>query len=162
MRAETIVPERASAAFDALDRPSAKQRLAVQREVSRLLDDLAPTRPAPRVPVPHAAVAAHRAPGRCVLQAAQGAVSVSWFPAHVTDDALGEMQVVEWRGVVSIPGSAQRAVGVAVAVDTFVLLPVEVAASQWEWRTADGGRAYATAALAAYCRGLLDRLCDVG
>jgi hypothetical protein len=134
--------------------PTAKQRTAVEREVTQLLDALAPHRPVPRAGPPPADVRLHRAPGRCVMQAATGAVSVSWFPGHGMDETLGEMQVIEWRGVVSLPGATRRAVG-AVAVGQCVFHPVEVGVGAWEWHAADGSLALPTSGLVAHCRRLL-------
>jgi hypothetical protein len=140
------------------DRPTAKQRAAVQREIGWLLDQLAPERPPARGDAPSGAVLRHRSPGRCVLQGAERAISVSWFPASTADDALGEVQVIEWRGVVNLPGSTKRVEGSgAVAVRRALLHPVEGGANGWTWRPQSGGRPIATAHLAEYCQKLLEQ-----
>jgi len=136
-----------------------KQRTAVQHIVRRLLDDLAPERqPARGAPAP-SAVQRHRTPRGCILQGATGAVSVSWFPATVNEETLGELQVVVWRGVVARPGSANRAQGSAVALTELVLRPEEGAegaeGDAWCWRAEDG-RAFEPEALAERCRALFD------
>jgi hypothetical protein len=137
------------------DRPTIKQRTAVQHAVERLLDDLAPERAPPRADIPTTAVQRHRTPRGCILQAAGGAVSVSWFPASTNDDAYGELQVIAWRGVVSRPGSsAARRAGAAVSEWQLVLQPVEVATSTWGWRDPDGSTLDA-AALTARVNALL-------
>jgi hypothetical protein len=159
--ASPVVSGAAGAAIAAglADRPTAKQRAAVQREIGRLLDQLAPERPPARGDAPAGAVLRHRSPGRCVLQGAEHAVSVSWFPASTADDALGEVQVIEWRGVVNLPGSTRRADGGgAVPVRRALLHPVEGSADVgWTWRPQSGGRPIGTAHLAEYCQRLLER-----
>jgi hypothetical protein len=141
--------------------PTAKDRAAVQRAVDRLLDDLAPERAATHVERPPAAIERHRTPRGCILQAATGAVSVSWFPDSANEAALGELQVVAWQGHVSRPGSAHRTGGATVARE-LVLRPIEKGAAGLEWEAADGTR-YDTDALAAYCRALLeDRMRETG
>lgn len=132
-----------------------KQRSAVQREVQRLLDDLAPERPPARHDAPTPAVRQHRFPGRCILQGDARAVSVSWFPEGYDATSLGEMLVIAWRGVVSLPGSAHRATGPAEVLTEALLRPTEGATGEWEWHQASDGQVLSTAALAGYCRELL-------
>ena len=91
--------------------PTLKARNAVQQEVGRLLDLLAPERAAHRMGTKTNEVDRHRTPRGCVLQAAAGAVTVSWFPDSAQGADLGELQVVAWSGTVSRPGSSQRASG---------------------------------------------------
>ena len=137
--------------------PTAKERTAVQQAVARLLDELAPERPASRTAERPLPVERHRTPRGCIVQGAEGAVTVSWFPDAVNDEAFGELQVVAWRGVVSRPGSAHRVEG-ATVLQELVLRPVAGAADaaeRWAWRTADGAQ-YSTVALAAHCLSLLD------
>ena len=137
------------------DRPTIKQRTAVQHAVERLLDDLAPERAPPRADIPMAAVQRHRTPRGCILQAVGGAVSVSWFPASTNDDAYGELQVIAWRGVVSRPGSsAARRAGSAVSEWQMVLQPTEVVGEAWGWRVPDGST-LDSAALTARINSLL-------
>ena len=134
-----------------------KQRAAVQREVLRLLDDLAPERPPPRHEAPTAAVRAYRWPGRCILQGDGHAISVSWFPGGADDGTLGEVMVIAWDGVVSLPGSGRRAVEQAQAVRSLLLHPEETPAGGWEWRSEQEATAFGTAALASFCREQLGR-----
>jgi hypothetical protein len=135
--------------------PTLKARNAVQQEVSRLLDLLAPERAAHRMGAKTNEVERHRAPRGCVLQAAAGAVTVSWFPDSAQGAELGELQVVAWRGTVSRPGSAQRASGAQV-VEEMVLRPGESRTGGIVWRAADG-TTFTTDALAAHCATLLER-----
>lgn len=142
-----------------VSRPTAQQRTAVRHALTRLFDDLAPVGAPPRGAVrPAGPVERHRSPHGCILQAAAGAVSVSWFPAPDTDaDAeYGELVVIVWSGVVSRPGSAQRQRGGAVVREEFALRPVEVAPTQWVWQRADA-TVLDGDALAACCRELLER-----
>lgn len=134
--------------------PTVKERNAVQQEVSRLLDALAPERTANRSSGKDA-VDRHRTPRGCILQAAAGAVSVSWFPDSAQGAELGELQVVAWRGTVSRPGSSQRASG-AKPVEEMVLRPVETRMGDLEWRAGDGAT-FSTDALAVRCSELLDQ-----
>jgi hypothetical protein len=134
--------------------PSAKAKNAVQRAVTALLDELAPERVLTRGEQLRAPIEQHRTPTGCVLQAATAAVSVSWFAEAGTDAPLGELHVVVWRGVVSRRGSAARREG-ATIVKRLVLHPIERPSDDCTWR-ATSGTEYDTAALAAYCIGLLE------
>ena len=145
------------------DRPTAAQRTGAQHAVARLFDALAPQKPPARRDGPAPAIQRHRSPSGCILQAATRAVTVSWFPASTNDTALGELQLVTWRGTVSRPGSARPAAGGAVVdqQETFALLPGTVGAitattrDDWFWRAADGTM-YDAQAFAARCHALLD------
>ena len=136
------------------DGPSVKQRTAVEHLVRDLLDQLAPERPPARANQPAPTVQRLRSPRRCILQATGSAVSVSWFPGPDEDAPLGELRVIEWRGVVARPGSANRATGQAVPLSEVVLRPVAVDDATWGWR-ADDGVVCDTATLAARCRALV-------
>jgi len=129
-----------------------RRRTAVQHEVTRLLDTLAPERTPQRRPAPEPAVRAYRWPARCILQGAEHAVSVSWFPAGRDDDTLGEMLVIAWRGIVSHPGATRRAADEAVAIRSLLLHPEETDGGAWSWRTESGEPVLDTTALATYCR----------
>lgn len=134
--------------------PTAKERNAVQRAVTALLDELAPEKVisrTERLPVP---VEQHRTPGGCVLQAPDAAVSVSWYPDADDESAFGELDVVVWRGVVSRRGSPPRREG-ATIVGELALRPVEDPSGAFVWRAADG-QTYDTDALASKCLALLD------
>ena len=135
--------------------PTVKERNVVQQEVSRLLDVLAPERAAHRVDTKSNEVERHRTPRGCVLQAASGAVTVSWFPDSAQGADLGELQVVAWRGTVSRPGSSRRASGAQVE-EEMVLRPGDSATGGMVWRAADG-RTFSTDSLAAHCAKLLER-----
>ena len=135
--------------------PTHKARNAVTQEVNRLLDALAPERAAHRVGLKTNEIERYRMPSGCVLQAATGAVTVSWFPDSAQGAELGELQIVVWRGTVSHPGSSKRTAGAQV-VEEMVLRPVEARMGGLEWR-ATSGTAYSTDALAARCTTWLER-----
>src|SRR5574338_131536 len=134
--------------------PTMKARNAAQQEVGRLLDALAPERAAHRLGLKAAEVERFRMPRGCVLQAREGAVTVSWFPDSAQGAELGELQVVRWRGTVSHPGSSKRTEGAKVE-EEMVLRPVDSGAGEMQWRAADG-TAYSTEALAEHCAALLE------
>ena len=130
-----------------------KQRAAVQREVTRLVDELAPQRAPARPGAATPAVQCHRLPRGCVLQGAERAVSLSWFPASAGEDAFGELQLVTWRGVVSLPGSAAKRAG-ATMIGELILVPIETESGVWRWQGA--GTDLDTDGVVARCRTLLD------
>jgi hypothetical protein len=134
--------------------PTIKERNAVQQEVGRLLDAFAPERAAHRMGAKED-VERHRTPRGCILQAANGAVTLSWFPDSAQGAELGELQVMAWRGTVSRPGSSQRASG-ATVIEELVLRPVENRMGSLLWRSTDG-TTYTTDALVAHASEMLDR-----
>src|SRR5690349_13513542 len=86
---------------------TAKSKNAVQRCVTQLLDELAPERVVKRVGELKGPVEQHRTPTGCVLQAADWAVSVSWFAEATKEAPLGELHVLVWRGRVTRRGHAK-------------------------------------------------------
>src|SRR6478672_6952965 len=82
-----------------------KDRNAVQRSVTRLLDLLAPERATTRSERAPSQIEPYRTPSGCVLQAPTAALSVSWFPGGASSTDLGELHVVLWRGGVTRRGS---------------------------------------------------------
>jgi hypothetical protein len=134
--------------------PNAKAKNAVQRNVTALLDELAPERVlsrAERIVLP---VEQYRTPTGCVLQAATAALSVSWFGEGDQDAPLGELHVVVWRGVVSRRGAPQVREA-ATLIKELVLYPVEPPADHDVWRAKDS-RTFDTTTLAAECIALLE------
>jgi hypothetical protein len=134
--------------------PSAKAKNAVQRSVTELLDELAPERVLQRVGQVKGAVEQYRTPSGCVLQAADCAVSVSWFADATKEAALGELHIIVWRGKVTRRGTARAPKGATVVAD-LVLRPIEPPAEDCLWQATDGSR-YDTASLAVKCLALLD------
>ena len=129
-----------------------RRRTAVQHEVTRLLDALAPEKTPQRRPVPEPAVGAPRG-AAAGIQAGAGGRGVGWgFPAGHDDDSLGEMLVIAWRGVVSHPGATRRAADEAVAVRSLLLHPEETGNGAWAWRAESGEPSLDTGALATFCR----------
>jgi hypothetical protein len=131
-----------------------KEKNAVQRVVTSLLDGLAPERVLSRGERVHGPIEQHRTPTGCVLQAATAAISVSWFVDGNTQDTPGELHVLVWRGVVALRGAVRKKEN-AVLMKELVLAPVAQANGEHVWRAADGSE-YDTAALTAHCIALLE------
>lgn len=127
----------------------------MQREVTRLLDDLAPERSSARASQAIASVQQHRTPNGCVLQADAAALSVGWHAEATDQDRVGELQILLWRGVVSRRGATPARVPAEV-VHQEVLNPIERPLTESVWSSRDG-TVYTTAELAAYCLLLLDK-----
>ena len=134
--------------------PTVKERTAVQRAVTTLLDLLAPERVttrADRSPVP---IEQYRTPSGCILQAATAALSVSWFADAPTAAGLGELQVVLWRGVVTRRG-AGRTREAATVVREYTLRPVVNSEHAMAWRDEADDTMYDTPRLGDHCLALL-------
>jgi hypothetical protein len=134
--------------------PSAKAKNAVQRSVTALLDELAPERVLKRIEQLEGRIEQYRTPSGCVLQAAECAVSVSWFADSSEVSPHGELNVLVWRGKVTRRGSS-RAPKNATLLAQLVLHPVEAPTDDCLWQSSDGTR-YSTASLAAHCLALLE------
>jgi hypothetical protein len=135
--------------------PTSKEKNAVQREVTRLLDELAPERATTRGDRVPAAIQQHRTPDGCILQATDAALSVSWYADAADDTRLGELQIVQWRGVVSRRGATPRPQA-ATIIRQQVVHPIEQSMDGGTcWRD-DDGILYDTAALTAHCLELLN------
>lgn len=134
--------------------PTAKEKSAVQRSVTELLDQLAPERVPKRGDAPQRRIEQHRTPTGCVLQAQAAAVSVSWF-ADNRGRTLGELHVNVWDGVVSRGGAAHRKAAKAELVRELVLNPSVDSLDGRVWRTGDG-KEFDTSSLSAHCLALLE------
>jgi hypothetical protein len=135
--------------------PTSKERNAVQREVTRLLDELAPERASIRGERPVAPIQQHRTPNGCILQAEAAALSVTWFAEADAQERVGELQIVLWRGVVSRRGSTQSR-NPAEVVRQEVVNPIERPTDDSIWCSRDG-TVYKTPELAAHCLTLLEQ-----
>ena len=138
---------------DPLARPwagarSAKHRSAVQRNVTALLDALAPDRIRSKPEPGKILIDQYRTPTGCILQGQTAALSISWFMDN--SQSFGELQIVVWSGVVSRRGVPKPAEGAAMT-QQLMLKPVDGPA----WRTADGTE-YDTPSLVAHCSALLE------
>ena len=122
--------------------------------MTALLDELAPERVLKRVGDVKGAVEQHRTPSGCVLQAADCAVSVSWFAGPTKDAVLGELHIVVWRGKVSRRGGTGAPKAATIVAD-LVLRPIEPPEEECIWQATDGTR-YTTSSLAAKTLALLD------
>jgi len=152
-------------AGDAGSRLTPQQRAAARRELERLLDKLV-TDIKHRIPMPGAlstgeapesALVPYRSPDRCVVQGAAGAVSVSWFPAQFTDVSLGELQVIEWQGVVAVRGAVRRRETAAARIVRADVYRQVQTSDGWGWQpsTSDDAPVLSTEELAARCLGPL-------
>jgi len=130
-----------------------KEKNAVARAVTALLDELAPERVLRRVEQ-LGQVEQHRTPTGCVLQARTAAVSVSWFAPGGSQTTLGELHIVVWRGTLSRRGSPRQKEGATIVAE-LMLRPIEQPADDLQWRDTDG-KEYDTASLAAHCLALLE------
>jgi hypothetical protein len=134
--------------------PTFKERNAVEREVMRLLDELAPERATPRMNRIPAEVEQHRSPNGCILQSENAALSITWYKEATDQDRVGELQIMLWRGVVSRRGARSRTPAELITQE--VLNPIEYSTDDAVWVSGTGKR-YATAALAAHCLEMLER-----
>ena len=133
--------------------PSAKARVAVQRSVTALLDELAPERVLRGVENLGGTVTQQRKVDGCVLQAAECALSVSWFSDGSTASPHGELHILVWRGKLGrrVAPSAKA----PTLASELVLRPIEPPTDDCLWQSVDGAR-YSTSALAAKCLSELD------
>jgi hypothetical protein len=134
--------------------PTWKDKNAVQREVSRLLNELAPERTTTHAARSTDAILRHRTPTGCILQAANAALSVTWYVDAAERGRVGELQIVLWRGVVARRGATKNPEPAEV-VRQEVLNPIERPTDDCIWRS-DDGTAYDTPALIAHCVSLLE------
>jgi hypothetical protein len=134
--------------------PTSKEKNAVQREVNRLLDELAPERTPAHASRSMDAIQRHRTPTGCILQGANAALSVTWYVDAAERGRVGELQIVLWRGIVSRRGSGKKP-DPAEMVQQEVLNPIERPTDDCIWRSGDG-TVYDTARLIAHCLALLE------
>jgi hypothetical protein len=133
--------------------PTYKAKGSVLRSVNAVLDELAPERALTRGERLPAVVEQHRSPTGCILQAADHALSVSWFGDGSKGAPLGELHIILWRGVVARRGATRHTKG-ATILSEHVLLPIEPPEDGYVWRAADGTR-YDTVGLVALCLSLM-------
>jgi hypothetical protein len=133
--------------------PTSKEKNAVQGEVMRLLDELAPERSLAAGRSTDA-IERHRTPTGCILQAPNAALSATWYVDAAELGRLGELQIVLWRGIVARRGSAKKPAPAEV-IRQEVLNPIERPTDDCVWRSGDG-TTYDTAGLIAHCLALLE------
>ena len=127
----------------------------MQREVVRLLDELAPERSNARSTPVVGEVKQTRTPEGCVLQAETAAISVTWYAQADDQDRVGELQILLWSGVVARRGGSPGK-NAAQVVRQEVLNPIEQPVDGSVWRSREGV-VYTTPGLAAYCLALLEQ-----
>jgi hypothetical protein len=138
--------------------PSAKAKNAVQRSVTALLDELAPERVVRRIDAPVTPVEQHRTLERCILQADNAALTVSWFAASGKDEDFGELHVLVWNGTVRHRGKQKRGKA-ATLVSEMILRPKTPSEEVAGWEASTGEK-YTTEQLAAKCAELLQAQLD--
>jgi hypothetical protein len=136
--------------------PTAKDKSAVQRSVTQLLDTLAPHRVVKRRDEAPSPIEQYRTPDGCILQARDAALSVTWFADNRAQDTIGELQISVWSGVVSRGGSSYRRPAKATVVVEQTARPQQPSLDGAMWRS-DDGLEFDTASLAAHCMDLLNK-----
>jgi len=134
---------------------TSKERNAVQRSVTKLLDVLAPERATSRAERAPVQVEPYRTPSGCVLQAPTAALSISWFPGAASDPDFGELHVVLWRGGVTRRGGGVPRESASV-IREWTLRPVELSPDAPRWREDGDGTVFDIQGLADHCRALLN------
>jgi hypothetical protein len=134
---------------------STKERNAIQRSVTKLLDLLAPERATTRSERAPTRIEPYRTPSGCVLQAPTAALSVSWFPGAASSTDLGELHVVLWRGGVTRRGGGVPRESASV-IREWTLRPVELSPVAPRWRDDGDGVVYDVQGLADHCLALLN------
>ena len=132
-----------------------KERNAVQRSVTKLLDALAPERATSRSERASVEIEPYRTPSGCVLQAPTAALSVSWFPGAASSSDIGELHVVLWRGGVTRRGGGVPRESASV-IREWTLRPIEPSPDATRWREDGDGAVYDIPGLAAHCLALLN------
>jgi hypothetical protein len=150
--------------------PTAKTRNLVLRNVTAILDELAPERVVKRTDELQE-VRQYRTPSGCVLQAPECAISVSWFDDASTDAPLGELHLVIWNGMVKRRGSINQGKGGTIVSDLIFrpsvpakkLAEIDAEPSATapapdivRWKAAHDGKEYATSEIAQKCLALLE------
>jgi hypothetical protein len=134
---------------------SAKDRSAVTRSVSALLDMLAPEQTLTRAEREREPIEKNRTPTGCVLQGPTAALSVSWFADGANEKGFGELHVLVWNGVVARRGTHAPKQG-ATVVETLVLHPDETRIGEGFWRASEDV-VFDTLRLATHCQELLEK-----
>ena len=140
--------------------PTSKEKNAVQREVSRLLGELAPERTPAHASRSMDEIQRHRTPTGCIIQAANAALSVTWYAEAAERGRVGELQIVLWRGIVSRRGSGKTPEPAEI-IRQEVLHPIERPTDECVWRSVDG-TVYDTTGLIAHCMALVEAQMKTG
>ncbi len=133
-----------------------RQRTSVHREIDRLMQELARGFVAMTAAAPERGLTIQRAPHRCILQARGTAVTVSWFPATYPERSLGELQVMAWRGVVSVPGGTHRAREGASVIESNIFQLIWTADAELRWQLGEQDASMSTEQLVERCLARLE------
>jgi hypothetical protein len=130
---------------------SYKIATAAQREVTALIDGVEKGAEEIRSAFRELEVEVRRTPNRCVLQAGDVGLSLSWLHRPVTSDE-GALLLIEWDGTVTFPGERARN-GRRASVAREQLLHLEtVGWPEWNWSHDDlPTRKYSSSDLASLC-----------
>lgn len=130
---------------------SFKIATAAQREVAALMGAIEKGADEIRAAFRDIKVEVRRAPDRCLLQAGEVGVSVSWLHRPVTSGE-GALLLIEWDGTVTFPGErARRGCHASVAREQLLHLET-IAWPAWNWSADDAPmRKYTSADLASLC-----------
>ena len=133
-----------------------RQRTSVHREIDRLMQELARGFSVVAAAAPDRGLTIQRAPHRSILQARERAVTVSWFPASYPERSLGELQVVAWRGIVSVPGGTHRAREGASVIESNIFQLIWTDEAELRWQLDEDDASLSTEALTARCLARLE------
>lgn len=130
---------------------------AAQREVAVVMAEIQERIDALRARFPDLPVEVRRTPERCVVQARDVGLSVSWLRPSATLVGDGTLLLIEWDGVVTFPGApAHRRGATALREDMYHL--EAVAWPAWNWSADDAPmRKYTSSDLASLCVRLVAR-----
>jgi hypothetical protein len=145
---------------------AAKEAQAAQREWNAVIGEIEAHIKAVPTVSPDIACRVRRAPDRCVVQAGDIGLSISWLPPGAAN-AEGTLLVLEWTGTITMPGEPVDPRRRATVVSEHVL-HLEAAPGPWRnggpslwnwWSDGAPMRKYSSRDLAALCvRQLVQRL----
>jgi hypothetical protein len=135
-----------------------QERTSAHREPMLLMDSLATRYPSPGKHGTPTGIELRRTPDRCVIQADEVAVSVSWFAPRLGDSTAGELQIISWTGTVTMPGAPARPGKGATMGTARIFHLMRAGAGKWCWRgEGKNGSTYSSEDLVALCAKLLPK-----
>jgi hypothetical protein len=134
------------------DQSSFKMANLAQREVTALLDQIEKGVEELKARFPDREIAARRTPERCLIQAGDVALSVSWLRPAPQENGYGTLLVIEWAGTVTFPGEPLHPRHRATVVREHALHLETVAWPAWNWSADEMPlRKYTSSDLASLC-----------
>lgn len=136
------------------------ERASALREPERLMDSIDASLPKrnedkPEKVDPTVGRRVYRVPGRCIIQAEEAAVSISWFPSRDGDPRGGELQVVKWNGIIASPRQRPGSGMHASVSHTYVFRLGHDRGRGWYWSSTDHPANCPSAELAKVVHSLL-------